>query len=1446
MRLVPKLKLPVRGSKSRSSADAASGDAIGDGKHSSDDEFHANEDLKVPSDGEDGADDDKDQDLLRRQPRAIREHATGVARPEIKAERKVFKIHDEQEKPREDFVVGDAQKVEVKSVTGTWLNYFNEKQINGVLYNAMRSLLHLLELPENPFAFLSNQLRISELFYSVTHTDYKEFKFNQLAEEDPTTKVTQVVHHDLVWGLRNLLYVVDPAMLTELWDRIEFACPHLLQPNQSEQGDYFCKLVNALTGAAVLHGSVLPYLPSKIEIKEDCKVSGPKFEKAVGIFANQIMSEVFAIGLENPNLVIGVFIEKTPHLKAGGQQSRTQKRDGSRSRSEDNLNEDYRLWPLAKIKSSKTSFQSAVKAATVSSREIVLRFMVELPELEPKVPEEEEDKSWQLTEVNEYDHNSQESDPLNDSEDYGDFASVTGRQQSRNGKRTNRSGGKTPIGRIRTERGQFIMIHKTYSLHFQLVDKEGQPSGPLRSFALFPFSSLCSGIFRTRKDAVFYAELFKTEDGVYWTLDNQQDFHAPFRASLKAELVKLYIAGNLIAAVEILTILACIARRYAVIPDVIRLMRSQVGRLYGLSIWNTAMQDVLMHCRADADMNRYQEQVPWGAGSKHERHGGFDHHHLVDKVVQQFWVYKRELLKAVHAAQSTEIATLSLPIRHKLYIMSDHISQRLIVNSRTTCAALEHVNDMCKALILTVSRDMVSVLASDSLHETHVGDREIRPETIVALIDEVIEQALVPPPDEVAKGRGSKLAPKDTRSKRRSSISEDGPILGAETSSSFDIFSSAGLETMEAFSNEVNAARRAREHVRVVSVPNAIKAAKKKRNVPASIAREAVILEYVTETRIDKVLREIVLDVFNNGKLYPNPYPLIVARLRAEVSRHALWREADPELLRRVTTSRARMSLCNARCYLYKSAKVELYGLVSTMRGCEEDIIVRTMSTLEASGAISPVLGPNCMPGEHPGAAPQSTSNARTAYEISVNTSIGGSLVLYSRMFESSNATQVLRQQPNVTLFETHVYEGPHCTEALDVQVSHVIAHALYLNDKSASNVLLGLLTGQHAMDAINEDQSFDGGWRSIQTNERHRTTGNREVREEEFDDSKPALLSGRKNTVIHDAEFFVSMRDKLYHPKYSHGAILSAQRLRRDKALCKQELIRATEAREPIVVRMAVLFNDSEDKSRPFFVVVNKIISFYFVQSPAGNVKCFAPSFMQYEALYQSLWTDIDQAVTAIQAMCTKSAEGSNSARELGDPRDPSNPIYVHYSESLKLRVAHAYSRGYMAVTYRAMLRLALLDSLKDYIPDLLRMFKRESLALELDKMVAVSDAISALLAERYRSEESRAKLKGKVLQRLYKSYKQHVEVVLARADCVFFPGIRNAVHALLLKVQNAIHSDRIGTSTQHLESLEELQIYLECIRISAAGSVHRNCPHIDILCRRFCKELLPISHIF
>jgi len=1195
------------------------------------------------------------------------------------SKRRLFRLCEEKNLEKPEYVIGVSHKAEVENVTNVWLDYFKEKQINGVLFKALKALMAQEELPENPFVFLSNRLRISELYYSIVDEKINEFELNELEPLNARTQVTNVKGCDRIWGLKNTLNIIDAPALSELLARINFF-PEILGDGESSPGAYHIRHVSALTGPSIFYGKVIPYIPASITVNEECVVSGPKFEKAVAVFANQIITEVGAAEAYDNSIIIGVHIEKTAHLK--------QQRSSSG---------DFKLWTHSKIISSRSSFVSSVKAAVVASAEIVLEFIIELPHLSQR--EDAADNEYNMDSIDE----------------------------------------NLKSGRVRSERGQFVQVKKNFAMHFQQSGQE------IKCYSSFPFGSLCVGIFKSERDANFYAGLFTTDNGQCWTLDNRQDLHAGFRAQLKSSLVKEYIAGNLISAVELLLGLICIAKRYRVIKDLMRLMNSPAGLLHGLVAWNNHLRRVLFICREEAQQN--------------QRFGSL---HLVERVVHQFRHFREKLLSVASITDSSEIEAMHLVIRHTLCDMCDPISKRLVIDANATESKLEDVKELCEALELTVSRDMVAVLSGNAMHESSKNptndSEELKPDTIVALIEGVIDSS---------DPNASKIAPKDARNRRRSSIIDpkhQNPDLA--TSSSFDIFSEAGIESLEAFTNEDESLQRSDENRRIVNVPKAVKTAKKKRTVPASIAREAVLLEYLTETRVDSVIQELVVDIFfKNGKMFPNPYPRIVGRLRGEVARHELWRQSDTELQQIIPGNRARIKLVSEKYSLCKLTKANVFGIKSALRTCDGAKISQVMADLEVGGVILPKSGLKL------------DSRDSSAYSISICTSVGGSLSLTSKINSETIKSAQRHSLPCLLLFETHIYEGPKISEALETCVEQIMIHVMRLNDKSVGNVALDLRTGRHAMRNLNTHQGFDGGWQ-VQRREKE---------------------------------------SRLHHPNYSHGEILEMEDLQREKALCKQELIRALKAREPILVDLVVLFGD--DKG-PYYAQVTKLLGFYFVQTPAGQISSLSPPFAQLEPIYQSVWVDSSQASAVLQTTMGSIVEKFENWDIFARNR---------YLDLLKHRIFDNRARGDMVSAYRVLLRYSVLIENERFVADAIRMLKSPCICYDLDTMAGYNRLLQRVLRQRMKGEEFRQKLRTSTLLGIYEEYKTRIEDVLSRSDCVYFPGIRNAIHTLLLKCRNIINKDRIGTTDMHIESLERLQIFLSCIQTAAAQAVHRNCDHIE-----------------
>jgi hypothetical protein len=415
----------------------------------------------------------------------------------------------------------------------------------------------------------------------------------------------------------------------------------------------------------------------------------------------------------------------------------------------------------------------------------------------------------------------------------------------------------------------------------------------------------------------------------------------------------------------------------------------------------------------------------------------------------------------------------------------------------------------------------------------------------------------------------------------------------------------------------------------------------------------------------------------------------------------------------------------------------------------------------------------------------------------------------------AAEVRQSLRSLPNLSLFETHVYEGPRLQAAIEIFADYVVAETLRSNERSTGTLVVCLATGAPALELINQDPGFDGGF----------------------------MPKARQH--MRDKREWIY--DRACAPAYVRGEYMDVRKLRRERALCRQEIMRAVVAKEPIVTNLCMLVDGPGEN--PTYCVVRKTLFFYFMQTPTGHVSSFAPPFLRYEPLYQSVWCDREQANDALRVI-TSIDDESEAEREsakagglvhVDDPSDPAGRVYRAYVELLKLRIAHNYSRGYLFMAYRAALRLSLLQKNVRLLPDLLRMLKPNTLTLELDLLLAANDQLRFLLALRLRCEESRCKVQAKVLRNGLSAFRRRVEDTMARPDCLFMPGVRNSIHARLLEAEEVMGAGRKRGGVADLEALEELSAYLTCIRISAARAVHLNCPEIAALMLQLSKELLP-----
>ena len=88
-----------------------------------------------------------------------------------------------------------------------------------------------------------------------------------------------------------------------------------------------------------------------------------------------------------------------------------------------------------------------------------------------------------------------------------------------------------------------------------------------------------------------------------------------------------------------------------------------------------------------------------------------------------------------------------------------------------------------------------------------------------------------------------------------------------------------------------------------VVVADEVSRARKKQMYPPSLLREAILLQYVADSRIDTVLQEMFSKMFWRP-LLPNPYPSIVNLFAAAATRQDLWSATDGDVLEDLVESK--------------------------------------------------------------------------------------------------------------------------------------------------------------------------------------------------------------------------------------------------------------------------------------------------------------------------------------------------------------------------------------------------------------------------------------------------------------------------------------------------------------------------------------------------------------
>ena len=164
------------------------------------------------------------------------------------------------------------------------------------------SLLDLLSqdrLPANPYFVFANRL--------ITYVDQREFWLKSdadilaLLEEgghlqlvDPKSKLAKLKGSPYAWGLPHMLIGADLDGLHEIREALRGSLPESFFPSALSQvvaDGYYMVELSSLQGHCVLYRFGEMPFPQDVEVQVDVVVSGQSLEKALNIFAGQVVKE---------------------------------------------------------------------------------------------------------------------------------------------------------------------------------------------------------------------------------------------------------------------------------------------------------------------------------------------------------------------------------------------------------------------------------------------------------------------------------------------------------------------------------------------------------------------------------------------------------------------------------------------------------------------------------------------------------------------------------------------------------------------------------------------------------------------------------------------------------------------------------------------------------------------------------------------------------------------------------------------------------------------------------------------------------------------------------------------------------------------------------------------------------------------------------------------------
>lgn len=118
----------------------------------------------------------------------------------------------------------------------------------------------------------------------------------------------------------------------------------------------------------------------------------------------------------------------------------------------------------------------------------------------------------------------------------------------------------------------------------------------------------------------------------------------------------------------------------------------------------------------------------------------------------------------------------------------------------------------------------------------------------------------------------------------------------------------------------------------VLNVAEATRRYKKTNKFPPKVLREATILQYIIDARVDLTLQQIYQQLLSEP-LYPNPYPRVTILLQSAWARHEFWTQTDAEIEKEISSVSPEIATASSYTYIARGGnESKVFGTLAAVR----------------------------------------------------------------------------------------------------------------------------------------------------------------------------------------------------------------------------------------------------------------------------------------------------------------------------------------------------------------------------------------------------------------------------------------------------------------------------------------------------------------------------------